>query len=156
MREPRCKLVFLRYPVEYTLPHICRPRDGEWECIEGERVGASSVSRHEDGTSTRPFWINADGTYQALSAIEHERLLGDEYQMYEVRNDQLMREGDPWVDVNGNFVELTEERLNQEGPERMSIDDKARYRLALARQRAGLPPDHGEVAQLPQIASVLQ
>ena len=86
--------------------------------------------------------MNPDGTYRSLTPDEEKSLPLDDFEMYTMRNRPLMQEGDPWVDEQGGFVELGEEHLDAKASRRLSLNDRARYRLALRRHRAGLPPDH--------------
>ncbi len=125
-----------------VVTHIKRPRDGEWECIEGQYEGRSRAAEQPSEPGARQSWLNPDGTYRSLTQDEEKSLPLDEFEMYTIKNQPLMQEGDPWVDEQGGFVELGEEYLDAQAPGRLSLNDRARYRLALRRHRAGLPPDH--------------
>ena len=135
-----------------VVTHIKRPRDGEWECIEGQYEGRSRAPEQLEGRSrdpeqpsergALPSWLNPDGTYRSLTEDEEKSLPLDKFEMYAMKNRPLMQEGDPWVDEQGGFVELGEEYLDAQASGRSSLIDRARYRLALTRHRAGLPPDH--------------
>ena len=95
-----------------VVTHIQRPRDGEWESIEGEYDGP-------------PYpWINADGTKKELKEAQFVALPLVQRRMH-TWWDQAMTKGKPWVGPDGSFLPL--------GPEdqlKLDSDDAAKYRAA--------------------------
>jgi hypothetical protein len=109
--------------------HIKRPRDGVWECIEGQFEGPKMTRRFK--------WLNEDGTTINIdSNIQLRRELSPaEYRMWmywdQTKEAQLVK----WRREDGSFIELSKEdfsALEKDGR------DQTLYRIA--RHRAGLNP----------------
>jgi hypothetical protein len=120
-----------------VVTHICRPRDGEWQCIEGVYEGAAPGIRNG-----RPFWLNEDGT-----AIRYDD--GHANRLVQAGTWQSGQEPTEWLLWHHTTPEQLERWRNPDGTLRvLAADDvaalegfdPARYRVAQRRAANRWPP----------------
>src|SRR5947207_3171779 len=66
-----------------VVTHICRPRDAEWQCVEGQYEGPAPGVRNEarmiaEVLAVRPFWLNEDQTAIRRNEAQLARVTGEE------------------------------------------------------------------------------
>lgn len=108
--------------------HVCRPRDNEWECIEGQFEGANP-------TTHRPKWLNPDGTAIPFNDKQTEKFVDSHEEMY-MWMDWNTTPDDAiaiWVGADGEVVDLSPVALAA-----LNLKEQAAYRIA--RQRHGKNP----------------
>jgi hypothetical protein len=115
--------------------HIRRPRDGEWQCIEGEYEGA------EAGTvNGRPFWLREDGT-----AIRYDQDVA--HRLIQSGQWERGKEASEWIIWEQTTADHLQQWLNDDGTLRVLTDaeiaalegfDPVRYRIAQRRTALGM------------------
>src|SRR5262249_42595706 len=88
---------------QVNVTHICRPRDGEWQCIEGEYDGATAGVRNG-----RPFWLQEDGTALKLNDALLQRIPREERDEFWFWNQTRPEQLERWRNPDGNLRVLTE------------------------------------------------
>lgn len=110
--------------------HIRRPRDGEWQCIEGQYEGAALGMRNG-----RPFWLNEDGTTIPPNEAQLARVGPDERWEWRCWNQTAPEQLAQWRNPDGTLrVLIPDELAELEGL------DPTRYRIAQRRAALGLTP----------------
>ena len=118
-----------------VVTHICRPRDGEWQCIEGAYEGGARGLRNG-----RPFWLQEDGRAIAYPEYENQlqrhidsgRLLIEDVNVWRLWA-QIGREWyERWINPDGSLRELPPEEI-----EGLGLQMSAVYRMAQYRARFG-------------------
>jgi hypothetical protein len=117
-----------------VVTHICRPRDGEWQCIEGQYEGA--VPRLQNG---RPFWLNEDQRAIGIHDPARLRIPREERDEWFFWNQTTLEQLEQWRDPDGTLPVLTDEDFAAlEQAERMM--GRIRYQIAQRRAALGWPP----------------
>jgi hypothetical protein len=115
--------------------HICRPRDGEWQCIEGMYEGGAPETRNG-----RPLWLQDDGTAIRYDEAAAGRLIaagtwqrGREPTEWLMWNQTTLEQLQQWRNNDGSLVVLTEEEIGA-----LPGLEPQRYRVAQRRAALGL------------------
>jgi hypothetical protein len=135
--------------------HICRPRDGVWQAIEGVYEGGQPGTRNG-----RPFWLQEDGIAIRYDEAAADRLVaagtwqrGREPTEWMMWNLTTLEQLQQWRHDNGSLRVLNEEEI-------AALDglDPARYRIAQLRASLGLlaPPAREEAAPPEAVADPIE
>jgi len=114
--------------------HIRRPRDGEWQCIEGEYEGPATGMRN-----IRPFWLNDDQRTLSFHDPAAERVPPEERDEFHFWNQTTPDQLERWRNPDGTLQALTEEELRALHQAEFE-PGLARYRIAQRRAALGWPP----------------
>jgi hypothetical protein len=110
--------------------HISRPRDGEWQCIEGVYEGAAPGIGNG-----RPFWLNEDQTAIPGNNAVLQRIPRDEATEFLWWNQTTVDQLVQWRNPDGTLRVLAGDEL-----EALEGGDPIRYRIAQRRAALGWPP----------------